>query len=84
MILKAAQIIVTGFRIICLSDLTPLDLSVSGYLKNEVYKRQMNNLNEIYNCCRDNEQMLQNIFKNKKKSVRRCLEQNRGYLEAFL
>jgi hypothetical protein len=53
-------------------DLTPLDFSV---LKNEVYKRQMNNLNqlmeEITNCCRNiNEQMLQNIFENKKMRVR--------------
>jgi hypothetical protein len=30
-------------------DLTPLDFSVFGYLKNEVYsyKRQMNNLNQL-------------------------------------
>jgi hypothetical protein len=52
-----------------------LDFSVFGYLKNEVYKRQMNNLNqlmeEITNCCRNiNEQMLQNIFQNKKMRVK--------------
>jgi hypothetical protein len=68
-------------------DLTPLDFSVFGYLKNEVYKRQMNNLNqlmeEITNCCRNiNEQMLQNIFENKR--VRRYSEQNGGHFEPFL
>jgi hypothetical protein len=71
-------------------DLTPLDFSVFGYLKNEVYsyKRQMNNLNqlmeEITNCCRNiNEQMLQNIFENKKMRVR-YLQQNGGHFEPFL
>jgi hypothetical protein len=70
-------------------DLTPLDFSVFGYLKDEAYKRQMNNLNwlieEIANCCRYiNEQMLQNIFENKKVGVRTCLEQNEGHFERFL
>jgi hypothetical protein len=35
-LMKAAQIIVTGFRIICLSDLTPLDFSVFGPKKRSV------------------------------------------------
>jgi hypothetical protein len=70
-------------------DLTPLEFSVFGYLKNEMYKRQMNNLNqlmeEITNCCRNiNEQMLQNIFENKKMRVRRYLQQNGGHFEPFL
>jgi hypothetical protein len=66
--------------------MTPLDFSVFGYLKNEVYERQINNLNnleEINNCCRNiNEQMLQNIFE--KKKVRRCSEQNGGHFETLL
>jgi hypothetical protein len=54
--------------------------SAFGYLKNKLYKRQMNNLNELIeestNCCRKiNEQMSQNIFENRKVRVR-CLEQN--------
>jgi hypothetical protein len=51
---------------------------VSGYLKNEVHKRQINNLNElikeISNCCRHiNDQVLQNIFENNKVTVKRYL-----------
>jgi hypothetical protein len=65
MILKTAYITVIGFRIICSPDLTPLGVSVFGYLKNEVYKRQMNILNELIEeitncCCNIKEQMLQN------------------------
>jgi hypothetical protein len=49
----------------------------------------MDNLNElikvITNRCRNiNEQMLQNIFENKKVKVRICLEQNQGHFELFL
>jgi hypothetical protein len=49
----------------------------------------MNNLNElieeITNCSRNiNEQMLQNIFENKKVRMRRCSEQNGGHFEPFL
>jgi hypothetical protein len=51
-------------------------------------KLQMDNLNEliqvITNCCNSNEQMLQNIFENKKVKVRICLEQNGGHFEPFL
>jgi hypothetical protein len=48
----------------------------------------MNNLNELIeeigNCCRNiNEQILQNIFENKKVRVR-CLEQNEGHFQPFL
>jgi hypothetical protein len=46
----------------------------------------MNNLNELIeeigNCCRNiNEQILQNIFENKKVT---CLVQNGGHFEPFL
>jgi hypothetical protein len=49
----------------------------------------MDNLNElieeITNCCRNiNEQMLQNIFENKKVRVRRYLEQNGEHFEPLL
>jgi hypothetical protein len=45
-----------------------------GYLKNEVL------IQEITNCCRNiNEQMLQNIFGNKKVKVRKSSGQNGGH-----
>jgi hypothetical protein len=99
MTLKAAHIIVTGFRIICSPDLTPLDFSVFSVIRAlgpskfgklpPVYKRQMDNLNELIdevtNCSHNiNEQMLQNIFLNKKVRVRRCLKQDGGHFEPFL
>jgi Asp-tRNA(Asn)/Glu-tRNA(Gln) amidotransferase C subunit len=59
---------------------------VFGYLKNEVDKRQIDNLSElmeeITNCCRNmNEQMLRNIFENKK--VREDVQSKMEHFEPF-
>jgi hypothetical protein len=70
-------------------DLTPLDFCIFGHLKNEVFKRRMHTLEElmeeIRNCCNTiDQQMLQNIFNNKKKRIRKCLEHNGGHFQQFL
>ncbi|CAH1371528.1 unnamed protein product [Tenebrio molitor] len=42
-------------------------------------------MEEIRNCCNTiDQQMLQNIFNNKKKRIRKCLEHNEGHFQQFL
>jgi hypothetical protein len=70
-------------------DLTPLDFSIFGYLKNSVFRRPLHNLNElreeIIQCCRTiNQEMLQNIFENKRRRIVKCLEVNGGHFQTNL
>jgi hypothetical protein len=70
-------------------DLTPLDFSIFGYLKNSVFRRPLHNLNElreeIIKCCRTiNQEMLQNIFENKRRRIVKCLEVNGGHFQTNL
>lgn len=70
-------------------DLTPLDFSIFGWLKDNVYKQRLQDLEElmnaITNCCANvSEMMLQNIFENKKKRVALCLQQNGEHFQHLL
>jgi hypothetical protein len=70
-------------------DLTPLDFCLFGYLKDEVFKRDNNNLEElqasIIHCCQNiGPEMLRNIFDNKRRRVMKCLENNGEHFEHLM
>ncbi|KAJ3662408.1 hypothetical protein Zmor_006758 [Zophobas morio] len=70
-------------------DLTPLDFSIFGYLKDKVFQRQMNNLAELQHEIEQwvqsiDGRMLQNIFESKKKRVNMCLELNGEHFQHLL
>ncbi|KAJ3655909.1 hypothetical protein Zmor_015017 [Zophobas morio] len=70
-------------------DLTPLDFSIFGYLKDKVFQRQMNNLAELQHEIERwvqsiDGRMLQNIFESKKKRVNMCLELNGEHFQHLL
>jgi hypothetical protein len=70
-------------------DLTPLDFSIFGYLKNSVLRRPLHNLNELREaiilCCRTiNQEMLQNIFEKKRRRIVKCLKANGGHFQSNL
>lgn len=70
-------------------DLTPLDFSIFGMLKNEVYKTRINNLNDLMNtiaikCNEITPNVLQNIFNNMKRRIALCIQQNGDHFEHLL
>lgn len=70
-------------------DLTPLDFSIFGWLKDNVYKQRLQNreelMNEITHCSENlGEVMLQNIFENMKRRVALCLQQNGEHFQHLL
>jgi hypothetical protein len=70
-------------------DLTPLDFSIFGWLKDNVYKHRLQNveelMHEITHCCEDiTEVVLQNIFENKKGRVALSLLQNGEHFQHLL
>jgi hypothetical protein len=70
-------------------DLTPLDFSIFGWLKDNVYKQRLQNveefMHEITHCCEDiTEVVLQNIFENKKGRVALSFQQNGEHFQHLL
>jgi hypothetical protein len=70
-------------------DLTPLAFSIFGWLKDNVYKQRLQNveelMHEITHCCEDiTEVVLQNIFENKKGRVALSLQQNGVHFQHLL
>ncbi|RZC35148.1 DDE 3 domain containing protein, partial [Asbolus verrucosus] len=70
-------------------DLTPLDFSVFGYIKDQVFKQEFHNLeqlqDEITRCCLTiDREMLQNIFQNMKRRIRLCLQSNGEHFQHLL
>ena len=55
-------------------------------MKDPVFKRRMENLDELMEeirkyCNNIERDMLQNIFENKKRRIRMCLQKNRGHFQ---
>ncbi|KAJ3665544.1 hypothetical protein Zmor_001035 [Zophobas morio] len=70
-------------------DLTPLDYSIFGWMKDNIYKHRLHTLEElmdaIIHCCQNIDVvMLENIFENKKRRVALCLQQNGEHFQHLL
>lgn len=70
-------------------DLTPLDFSIFAYLKDEVFKRRYDNIEDLQSsitmCCQNiGPQMLKNIFDNKRKRIYKCIENNGAHFEHLM
>jgi hypothetical protein len=70
-------------------DLTPLDFSIFGFLKTEVFKEKINNLQELMaritlKCNEITPDILQHIFDNMKRPVVLCMQQNGGHFQHLL
>ena len=71
-------------------DLTPLDFSVFGWMKDSIYKNRVHTLEELMDkitrFCNENlnEEVLQDIFENKKRRVALCLRENGQHFQHLL
>lgn len=70
-------------------DLNALDFSIFGYIKDQVYKERINNLEELMEritliCDEITPDTLQHIFNNMKRRVLLCMQQNGGHFEHLL
>ncbi|KAJ3649791.1 hypothetical protein Zmor_021512 [Zophobas morio] len=71
-------------------DLTPLDFSVFGWMKDSIYKNRIHTLEELMDkitrFCNENlnEEVLQDIFENKKRRVALCLRENGQHFQHLL
>jgi hypothetical protein len=70
-------------------DLTPLDFSIFGWLKDNVYKQQLHPQEELmaeitHHCQNIDARTLENIFENKKRRVALCLQQNGDHFQHLL
>jgi hypothetical protein len=70
-------------------DLTPLDFSIFGWLKDNVYKQQLHTQEELmaeitHHCQNIDARTLENIFENKKRRVALRLQQNGDHFQHLL
>lgn len=70
-------------------DLTPLDFFLFGYLKNKVYSNRLHNLDELQAAITNEvqnitEEMLQNVFRNMRRRINLCVQENGGHFEHLL